>query len=94
MQRIKDKRNGQERVCVWPRTVSRCCECEKQAAHASSARLFFLSPPYLPSLARSIFPTLSPCAHKVVDFRGLKRRSRKRIHQKINRCTLEAIPRL
>jgi hypothetical protein len=76
---------GMRSVCVWQRPVSKCPECEKLAR--TRPHLFFLSPLYVPSLARSLFLTRSSCAHKVVDFREYKSLSCKRIFHKINRST-------
>ena len=61
MERINDKSHGhEERVCVWPRPVSKCPECEKQARtrpHLFSTPLRSLS--HLSSFSpRSLFLTL------------------------------------
>ena len=61
MERINDQSHGhEERVCVWPRPVSKCPECEKQARtrpHLFSTPLRSLS--HLSSFSpRSLFLTL------------------------------------
>ena len=56
-------------------------------AHTSSPRHFVLSHTFSFSRTLTLSHTRSSCAHKVVDFRGFKSLSCKRIFHKINRST-------